>query len=124
MLTTAECLLDCETHAEAVAIAAEEGIIRQWASRQAKSAGVQRIFDSLLSARLERFEEVFDAALEAISGSLRARRIMRLRSRGAGGKIVTKAVDVGPDHYAALAGVKALMSLLKALSRICSTHRS
>jgi hypothetical protein len=45
----------------------------------------------------------------------KARQIVRRRVMGADGKLATVLVDAGPDHFAAMAGVKAFTESLKAM---------
>jgi hypothetical protein len=89
------------------AIAREEGISRQWASREAHSPAMQQILVPLLEAHSEELGAMFGSALEAMKAAMQARRVVTRRVKNAKGKMTEKQLDLGPDHWAALAGVKA-----------------
>ena len=79
------------------AIAAEEGISRQWATHEAAPEHVQEILAAMVNARLTRLETMFDRMLDVIEASFGARRIVPRRVRDAEGNVVTELVDAGPD---------------------------
>ena len=57
------------------------GISREWASKLAKAPETQQIIAMLVSAHLERFEQLFDEALTVIKKGFRARRRAMVKSQ-------------------------------------------
>ncbi len=94
-------------------IAREEGISRQWASRTANSDEAQQLIARLVDQRAELLDGMFDRALAAVEECLAARKTIVVRSKD--GEGYTEAtVDAGPDHFAAMTGVKRLIELATA----------
>ena len=87
------------------ATACELGISRESASRIANATETQQIIAMLANAHLEHASELFQAALAIIKEGFQARRTVV--SKG-------QVVDLGPDHYARLAAVTALIRILTA----------
>lgn len=91
-------------------IAREENLSRQWTSHEVHSAEVQQIITGIVDRRRARVEMLFDQALLAIEASFAARRYGVERAKDENGTS-TMSVDLGPDHFAALTGVKRLIEL-------------
>ena len=85
--------------------ARELGISRESASRIANATETQQIIAMLANAHLEHASELFQAALAIIKEGFQARRTVVHKGQ---------VVDVGPDHYARLAAVAALVRILTA----------
>ncbi len=85
--------------------AREFGISRESASRIANATETQQIIAMLANAHLEHASELFQAALAIIKEGFQARRTVVHKGQ---------VVDAGPDHYARLAAVAALVRILTA----------
>ena len=86
-------------------IAREERVSRATASRAANSPEVRLLITALVEAEGARIKGLFARALTTVEESFSAQRFAVFE----GAK-----VDLGPDHYARLTGVKCLTALLTA----------
>jgi predicted DNA-binding protein (UPF0251 family) len=88
------------------AIAREEGVSRQTIWKQMRSEEVQQIVIAAANSQRDELCELFLRALEVIREAFDAR-LVRVGKDGA-------PVDLGPDHYARLAAVGALLKVMTA----------
>ncbi len=86
-------------------IARGEGVSRATASRLGNSPEVQLLVTSLVEAERTKIRGLFTKALNAIQASFEANRT---------GIYEGAKVDLGPDHFARLTGVKRLTEVLTA----------
>lgn len=86
-------------------IAADQGLSRATASKLANSPAVQLLVTALVEVERTQIRALFKKGLKAVEESFRAKRYTVYE----GAKI-----DLGPDHFARLTGVKRLTELLTA----------
>lgn len=101
------------------AIAAEEGISREWASREANAPATRLAIAQLLDRHYDVVEPLVLEALTVIRQSLQAAQysVQKLTTIDLVEKVrrdEVRIVEVGPDHYARLTGAKRLIELLLA----------
>ncbi len=94
-------MVDGRTLAE---IARNEGISREWASREANSPETRQIIVDLVARHRPAIDELFELSIEAIRSALQA--------QGHHISQYGQVIELGADHYARMTAVGRLWKLL------------
>lgn len=95
----------------ATAIARSEGISRQWVHALLNSPSVEQIIVRLTNERALQLADAWEYAIAAIVDCLTATKSAAIQIRNEDKSTSVEVVDLGPDHYARMTGVKRLLEL-------------